>query len=162
MSSGENLLDCPSVRAHLRTLTIATRSANRACHVVCDATTASARDVRALAGVLTLTCCAFTHGGTLLGANENDCVASNEEETELARNFAVNALFSFFKDSVNVNVKRLQLADELAAVLELDDNALVAREVKRVQWACCFDFHSFAETGFVYKTVGVNPRKISL
>ena len=125
--------------------------------MVCDATTASARDVRALAGVLTLTCCAFTHGETLLGTDEDDCVASDEEKTELTGYFAVNALFSFFKDSVDVNVKRLQLTDELAAVLELDDNALVAREVKRVQWACCFDFHVLAETGFVYKTVGEFP-----
>ncbi len=122
----ENLLDDPGVTAHLRTLTVAAGSANTARHVVGDATAAAAGDVRALARVLTLTCCAFTHGETLLGTDEDDCVAADEEETELAGNLAIDALFSILKDSVYVDIERLKLTNQLAAVLELDDNALVA------------------------------------
>lgn len=76
----KELLNNPSVGTHLRTLAVAARCANRARHVVCDATAAAAGDVRAFARVLTLTCCAFTHDDTLLGANQNDCVTADEEK----------------------------------------------------------------------------------
>jgi len=68
----------------------------------------------------------------LLGADDRNRVAAQEDHAELALDCAVDILFCLFEDSVDVDVKSAQDADIAPAVLELDYYAFTACHIQCV------------------------------
>ena len=80
--------------------------------------TASAHDVRPSTTPLAHRGRSFHHSPLpLLGRDEHDHVAAQESGAELSRHVAFHAFLGIVEDTVDVNVKCAQFADELLAVL---------------------------------------------
>lgn len=71
-----------------------------------------------------------------------DGISADEEVAEFAFDVAVNAFFGFFEHGVDVNVECFEDARVLTAVLEFDDNTLVAAGVQCVEGSCSFHLFS--------------------
>ena len=72
---------------------------------------------------------------SLCWRDDRDSIPTQEYQAEFSGYFPINPLFCVFQHNINVDIESAEIAKNLLAVLQFNNNALAACLIQCVEWS---------------------------